>query len=192
MFCPKCRTEYRKDFNTCADCDIYLVDELPPPTPEQLKDLERKNIERRSRRRFISSLIIAPLFAPLTMFIIVALHAEWVERFSPIRTTGWLTSFEIVMSAGAIVSYVFVILLGLPLYFIFKRFGLINYWSLAIGGTAIASIPVVLMGLSEGIKKIQENYTVYFMLAACGFAVGNAFYFVNNWRNTNLNAREGR
>lgn len=34
MFCPKCRTEYRKGFTTCADCDIPLVAELPPePAP---------------------------------------------------------------------------------------------------------------------------------------------------------------
>jgi hypothetical protein len=30
MFCPKCRTEYRKGFYTCADCEIPLVAELPP------------------------------------------------------------------------------------------------------------------------------------------------------------------
>jgi hypothetical protein len=35
MFCPKCRAEYREGFRTCADCNIELVDELPPePEPE--------------------------------------------------------------------------------------------------------------------------------------------------------------
>jgi hypothetical protein len=37
MFCPKCRTEFRKGFTTCSDCEIPLVDELPPeasPEPE--------------------------------------------------------------------------------------------------------------------------------------------------------------
>ena len=34
MYCPKCRTEYRKGFTTCADCEIPLVEELPPE-PEQ-------------------------------------------------------------------------------------------------------------------------------------------------------------
>ena len=42
MFCPKCRTEYRKGFTTCADCEIPLVPELPPEplaptTPEYVK-----------------------------------------------------------------------------------------------------------------------------------------------------------
>ena len=40
--CPKCRTEYRTGFNTCAECDIPLVAELPPepppdPDPEYVK-----------------------------------------------------------------------------------------------------------------------------------------------------------
>jgi hypothetical protein len=33
MYCPKCRTEYRKGFYTCADCEIPLVTELPPELP---------------------------------------------------------------------------------------------------------------------------------------------------------------
>ena len=192
MFCPKCRTEYGKEFTTCSDCATPLVDELPPMTSDQLKDMEQRDLKRKAKNRFIASLIIAPLFAPLTMFIIVALYAKWMERYSSIKTTGWLASFEIIMSAGAIVAYVFVLILGLPLYFLFRRLGKINYWTLAIGGMAIASIPSVLMGLSDGIKHIQENYSVYLVLAACGFSVGNAFYFLNHWRNSNLNAREGR
>ena len=30
MFCPKCKTEYRKGFSRCADCDIDLILALPP------------------------------------------------------------------------------------------------------------------------------------------------------------------
>jgi hypothetical protein len=29
MFCPKCKTEYRRGFTHCADCDVDLVWELP-------------------------------------------------------------------------------------------------------------------------------------------------------------------
>ncbi len=38
MFCPRCHTEYRKGFDRCADCDLPLVDTLPPepePSPAQ-------------------------------------------------------------------------------------------------------------------------------------------------------------
>jgi uncharacterized MnhB-related membrane protein len=30
MYCPKCRTEYRKGFSVCADCEVPLVEVLPP------------------------------------------------------------------------------------------------------------------------------------------------------------------
>lgn len=33
-YCPKCREEYREDFDTCADCNAKLVSELEP-LPEE-------------------------------------------------------------------------------------------------------------------------------------------------------------
>ena len=30
VFCPTCRTEYRRGFERCQDCDVALVHELPP------------------------------------------------------------------------------------------------------------------------------------------------------------------
>lgn len=35
MFCPTCRSEYREGFHTCSDCNVDLVETLPPqPEPE--------------------------------------------------------------------------------------------------------------------------------------------------------------
>jgi hypothetical protein len=49
MFCPKCKAEYREGFYRCADCEIDLVDELPPEAkqlPEQpIEYLDLVNIE---------------------------------------------------------------------------------------------------------------------------------------------------
>jgi hypothetical protein len=30
MFCPKCKSEYRAGFTHCSDCNVPLVDRLPP------------------------------------------------------------------------------------------------------------------------------------------------------------------
>ncbi len=37
MYCPKCRTEYRRGFTKCADCEVELVPELPPEPPPDPK-----------------------------------------------------------------------------------------------------------------------------------------------------------
>ena len=36
MYCPQCKTEYRKGFTRCADCDVDLIPELSPePEPSE-------------------------------------------------------------------------------------------------------------------------------------------------------------
>ncbi|MGD0496841.1 MAG: DUF2007 domain-containing protein [Bryobacteraceae bacterium] len=44
MFCPQCRTEYRKGFVECSDCHIPLADHLPEPetldAPADADDLD--------------------------------------------------------------------------------------------------------------------------------------------------------
>jgi len=35
MFCPQCKAEYRVGFTRCSDCDVDLVDYLPPDPPRQ-------------------------------------------------------------------------------------------------------------------------------------------------------------
>lgn len=36
MFCPNCQAEYREGFSQCSDCDVALVEALPPE-PEHPK-----------------------------------------------------------------------------------------------------------------------------------------------------------
>jgi hypothetical protein len=36
VFCPVCKAEYRPGYRRCADCDIDLVDELPPAQGKEL------------------------------------------------------------------------------------------------------------------------------------------------------------
>ena len=35
MYCPDCRAEYREGVETCPDCEVHLVVELPPEGPDE-------------------------------------------------------------------------------------------------------------------------------------------------------------
>ena len=39
MFCPSCRAEFRPGFTECTECEVYLVDALPPDPYQETVDL---------------------------------------------------------------------------------------------------------------------------------------------------------
>ncbi len=190
MFCPKCRTEYRKGFTKCVTCEISLVNALPPAVSDALV------IKKRARHRLFFGFLIAPLFAPLTMCLITFFSDapfSYMLKTWIAPTRKLIIFFNEIMFYGSVIGYVFMIILGFPLYFIFNRFNRINYWTLSIGGALIAALPFVLLGLSKDAKEILDNYTVYLALATCGLAVGNAFYFIVHWNPSgHLTHREAR
>jgi hypothetical protein len=40
MYCPKCRAEYEAKYRTCSDCNIALVNDLPPEPQPKFIDYE--------------------------------------------------------------------------------------------------------------------------------------------------------
>ncbi|SRR5260370_972618 len=46
MFCPNCRAEYRPGFARCSDCEVDLVEDLPPQNPQdpELYENERPDL----------------------------------------------------------------------------------------------------------------------------------------------------
>lgn len=40
MFCPHCKAEYRDGYDTCADCNVALVEELPPEKEPEFVEYE--------------------------------------------------------------------------------------------------------------------------------------------------------
>jgi ABC-type spermidine/putrescine transport system permease subunit II len=111
------------------------------------------------------------------MLFISAEFNQIISNYS-MTYSGWWNNFLIVLFAGAIVAYLFTFLLGVPLYYLFKKINMINYWSLVIGSTLIAAVPFVLTNVSARLSQFKGNLSIYSALAACGCAVGNAFYLL--------------
>ena len=62
MYCPKCRTEYRNGFDTCADCKVPLVPELPkepltPSAPEYVDFIDLYSPKNQIELSFIQSIL---------------------------------------------------------------------------------------------------------------------------------------
>ncbi len=128
--------------------------------------------------RFILALLIAPLAAPLVAYVALLMHSRMPISAQSDLIGGFLS----VLVTGSIVSYVFTIILGLPLYWLFNRTKLLNHCSLSVGGILIACLPLAIMHLDSGIETFRDNLTTYLILAACGLAVANVFYLINNHR----------
>jgi hypothetical protein len=65
MFCPNCRAEYRPGFARCSDCDVELVENLPPPNTQDpdLKENERPDLA--STRFFLA------WFIPMCIYLVL-------------------------------------------------------------------------------------------------------------------------
>jgi hypothetical protein len=44
MFCPECNAEYREGFARCSDCDVPLVDALPPEEMDPIRGSEEATV----------------------------------------------------------------------------------------------------------------------------------------------------
>lgn len=65
MFCPQCRTEYREGFTLCADCNVPLIDYLPPePIPDDMAGTD--SIDDDFDKSAFSILLVATTLKELT------------------------------------------------------------------------------------------------------------------------------
>jgi len=71
-FCPNCRAEYRPGFARCVDCEVALIEELPPPSVQDsaLRENERPDLAR--TRYFLAWFI--PMLVYLALWFATALR----------------------------------------------------------------------------------------------------------------------
>ncbi|MFV0478018.1 MAG: hypothetical protein ACK5ME_09305 [Parahaliea sp.] len=83
---------------------------------------------------------------------------------------------------GFIVSVVFTIAIGWPLYLLAKCYSVVNYVTSGLGGVAVTTVPyVVCIFLGWNIPNLTEDsgLLMILVLAICGGANGILFHFLN-------------
>jgi len=123
------------------------------------------------------ALILAPITVPFTF-------VSGISGFDMQR--GLLDYLEIVMLIAIFslpVAYTVEIAIGVPIYLLFKKAGLVNFFTLVLGGVLVASVPLVLLW-GFGVYNGEEHKLVSIapIFSFIGAVVGFVFWLVLNFR----------
>lgn len=131
--------------------------------------------------------VVAPLVAPMMILLIIMVFGEDLRGNSyeygikDIQEMSGIVGLFLLF--GAPMAYAITIVVGLPFYLIFKRIGLINFWSITFGSAFVAIFPVLVMSAPRGFNIYNEpeksSILFYLAIALCGYAAGLVFWFVS-------------
>lgn len=131
--------------------------------------------------------VVAPLAAPMMILLIIMVFGEDLRGSSyeygikDIKEMSGIVGLFLLF--GAPIAYVISVVVGLPFYFIFKRVGLINFWSITFGSAFVAIFPILVMSAPRGFIIYNEPEKIsilfYLAIALCGYVVGLVFWFVS-------------
>lgn len=131
--------------------------------------------------------VVAPLTAPLIMLFTILVVGE--DLRGPAYKYGLNDAKEMFgivgmfLVLGAPIAYAITIVAGLPFYFIIKKLGLINFWSITFGSVFVAILPILVMSAPNGFVLYKEaeksSFLFYLAFALCGYVVGLVFWFVS-------------
>lgn len=109
---------------------------------------------------------------------------KWVSLSYQI--SNYLETAILFFTIGLVVSIIFAIVIGWPLYWLAKKFSLVNYVTSALGGSAVTVIPLVLCvnsGWNIPSMTTRPGLTLFFILVFCGAVSGIAFNNLESKRN---------
>lgn len=125
-------------------------------------------------KRQILAVLIAPLTAPV-VFTLVLTAGSVGNNWS-----DFIDTLLLIMAFGVPISYLVTLFFGLPLYKLVKRIGVINYWTMALGGAIAVGIPLFLLKLTNSSvmeNDIKDIYT-FGLILFCGFVVGTVCWLI--------------
>ena len=89
-----------------------------------------------SRSRLLLAFLIAPLGAPVA-YVVGTLAVQLLRRGSAVSALSMLDLVIGVFTLGAPCAYVAAIVVGAPIYFVLRRLGLLNRWTVWLAAAAI-------------------------------------------------------
>ena len=131
--------------------------------------------------------VIAPLAAPVMILLIILVTGEDLRgslyEYGLNDVQEMLGITGIFLTLGAPIAYAVMVLVGLPFYFIARKFGYINFWSITLGSAFVAILPILLMFAPRGFILYEDteksSLMFYLAFALCGYVVGLLFWFVS-------------
>jgi hypothetical protein len=142
-------------------------------------DIEKPNI--------LLGCVIAPLAAPVMILLIILVTGEDLRGSSyEYGLNDVQEMFGVAgmfLTLGAPIAYAVMVLVGLPLYFITRKLGFINFWSITFGSAFVAIFPILLISAQRGFVLYENpnksTLLFYLAFALCGYVVGLLFWFVS-------------
>lgn len=120
-----------------------------------------------------AALFIAPPIAPLAFTTALA-FPRLLQG-----TSDFFVSVLIVTTFGIPIAYGIALCLGLPLYLLARKYHLVNFWSLSLGGAFVATLPTLLTLIFLYDSWLAgRDWRVHGVFGITGFVVGAVFWYV--------------
>lgn len=129
-----------------------------------------------------------PLLSSICVGLLLALNFYMYFFFYSSPSFEWISlSYQVhnyfetailFFTIGFVVSAIISILIGWPLYWLARKYSLMNYGTCALGGAAVTVVPFVLcvyLGWNIPSVATRPGATVLFVLVFCGASGGVVF-----------------
>ncbi len=128
-----------------------------------------------------AGLFIAPAFAPI-VWTTILVFPELPDGMSDYWGTVGIVAFF-----GIPVAYLMALCLGLRLYILARNVGWATFWSISLGGAAVAALPtlITLLFMYDS-WEAGRDWKLHGLFALTGFVVGAVFWcVVRYWPHNN-------
>jgi hypothetical protein len=95
-------------------------------------------------KRLLLAFLVAPLAAPVA-YVLGTLAIGFFTRGTTLKALSALDLVIGVFTLGAPSAYVATLVLGVPIYFMLRRFGLLTRWTIWLAGAAIGAVGALVL-----------------------------------------------